>query len=136
MNTLTSKDLELVAAVKAYARKFKPKRWRGEHISSVYAGVLAGGKTYIAPNIYHPYSGPTSICAEYSAAALAYADGNKDFDAIVAFHYRGPKHQKFYSPCGQCREFLRLFGDPWVIVPNGKKLGKERLSELLENSTE
>jgi hypothetical protein len=42
MRLLSKKDLDLVDAVKAYAKSFKPQRFRGEHCSSVYAAVRTG----------------------------------------------------------------------------------------------
>lgn len=137
MKPLSKKDLELVEAVKAYAKEFKPKHWRGEHISSVYAAVRTeDGSVFVGPNIYQPYSAPSSICAEYSAIALAYAAGHKKIVTTVTFKYRSPKNKEFFTPCGNCREFLSMFGNPWIIVPKGRGLRKAKLSEMLPMSTQ
>jgi len=129
MVKLTVQDKELIAIAKKTAKRFTKNKWKGDKISTVGAALrTTDGSVFTGPNIFHPYSSPASMCAEYNVIAQAYAKGYKKFDIIVAYHYRSAKEKGFYPPCGNCREFLRLFGNPWVILSNTKK---ERLNKLL-----
>jgi len=129
MKKITQKDMELIEEAKKVAKKFCSVKWKEEQISTVGAALRTkDGKIYSGPNIFHPESGPSSICAEYTALAKAYSEGYKEIDTIVAYGYRSEKEQKIMAPCGKCRAFIRLFGNPWVII-NAKE--KFRLKEIL-----
>ncbi|MCX6784876.1 MAG: hypothetical protein NTV81_02985 [Candidatus Komeilibacteria bacterium] len=132
---LTDQDLKLINLAKATAKKYITERWEGDRISSVAACVrMKSGQVYCGPNIKHPHSSPSSLDAENTALAVAYANGEREAEVIIAYHYADEDHQGVVSPCGQCREFLRLFGDPQVIVEGEKGLEKRSLLELLPNS--
>ncbi|KAJ8265613.1 hypothetical protein COCON_G00147120 [Conger conger] len=52
------------------------------------------------------------ICAERIAISKAVSEGHQKFMAIaIASDLR----EKFISPCGACRQFMREFGDSWDV---------------------
>jgi len=135
MSELISSDLALIDQAKATAKKYLEQKWEGERISSVFACVrMKSGQVYCAPNIQHPHSSPSSLDAENAALAHAYASGEREAEIIVAYHYADENHQGVVSPCGHCREFLRLFGNPEVIIEGKTGLEKRTLLELLPHS--
>lgn len=137
MEEVDKKDLELIEEAKRVAKKFSEETYfshiTGEErkMSTVGAALRTkDGKIFSGPNIFHPCSNPASLDAEYVAGAKAYSEGYKDFDAIVAYWHKDGK-EKIITPCGQCREFLKLFGDPWIIFEADGKIKKEKNSKLL-----
>ncbi|NIM47082.1 MAG: cytidine deaminase [Candidatus Aenigmarchaeota archaeon] len=129
--TLTTKDKKLIEEAKKVAKRFSKTKWKGQVISSVGAALKTkDGKIYSGPNIHHPDSGSCSICAEYISIAKAYSDGHKKIDTIVAYWYDNNNEQGVVNPCGKCREFMRLFGNPWIIINVNGKLKKVRLKEI------
>jgi len=76
---------------------------------------------------------PVSICAEYSAIGNMVTNGERAISTIVAVSMsRKPNEYNVLPPCGKCREFMRAFGNPYVILKlEGKRLRKTRLSNLL-----
>jgi len=128
-------DLALIEQAKAFAKKYQDEKWEGERISSVFACVrMKSGKIYCGPNIQHPHSSPASVDAEQAALIAAYAAEEREAEAIVAYHYADADHQGVVSPCGHCREFLRLFGNPEVIIQGKDGLEKRTVLELLPHS--
>ncbi|MBI2653692.1 cytidine deaminase [Candidatus Woesearchaeota archaeon] len=131
MKQLTKKDKMLVEEAKKVAKKFSSVKWKGENISSVGAALITkNGKVYSGPNIDHKQSAPSSICAEYTALAKAYSEGHREIDTIVAYFYQSKRVQKILAPCGKCREFMRLFGNPWIIINANGKSKKVKLKEI------
>lgn len=138
MRKLSNKDRKLIAEAKRVAKAFFKEKWfcnetqNLKNISTVGAAlILKDGKIFSGPNIYHSYSSGASICAEYTAVAKAYSEGHREIDTIVAYRYKNKNKQSILPPCGQCRELLRLFGNPWVIIEKQNKITKEKLSNLL-----
>ena len=132
MKNLNEQDKKLIEEAKHIAQEFSKETWKDENITSVGAALRTeGGVIYSGPNIFHPYSSPSSICAEYTAIAKAYSEGHRDIETIVAYFYGGETNQGVLSPCGKCREFMRLFGNPWIIIQIKGGVKKLRLSELL-----
>jgi len=122
MRKLSEKDKELIKEAKKVARKFSKVKWEGQRLSTVGAALRTkDGKIYSGPDICHPQSGSSSICAEFTALSKAYSEGHTEIDSIVAYCYVNEKVKKILSPCGICREFLRLFGNPWIILDTKKK---------------
>ena len=119
---LTKRDLELVDKAKDLIEKRKSKR------SSVAAVLRTkSNKIFHGVNIEIECSAPCSICAEYAAIGTMVSEGEEEIETIVAFAY---KNGRVLPPCGQCRQFISEFGDPYVIVEVDRKLKKVRLSEL------
>jgi cytidine deaminase len=120
---LTKRDLELVDKAKDLIDKRKSKR------SSVAAVLRTkSNKIFRGVNIEVECSAPCSICAEYAAIGTMVSEGEGEIEAIVAFAYKNGG--RVLPPCGQCRQFISEFGDPYVIVEVDRKLKKLRLSEL------
>ncbi len=119
---INKKDEELIHL----AHKLIKKR------QSKFCGVACVLKTknkkiYTGVNIESLNSGPCSMCAEYPAIGQMYKEGEKDIDTIVAVTVDG----KIIPPCGRCREIMRQFGNPYVILQKDGKPFKIKLSELI-----
>jgi cytidine deaminase len=120
---LTKRDLELVDKAKDLIDQRKSKR------SSVAAVLRTkSNKIFHGVNIEIECSAPCSICAEYAAIGTMVSEGEGEIETIVAFAYKNGG--RVLPPCGQCRQFISEFGDPYVIVEVDRKLKKLRLSEL------
>lgn len=87
------------------------------------------GKVYIGMNIKTSHS----ICAEQVAIGQAYANGEREFDAIVAVRLNKDGKPYVVSPCGLCRyTFKKLKLDMYVIVPESEKKNiKVKAKDLL-----
>lgn len=85
------------------------------------------GGVFTGVNVEARYSEPCSTCAEYPAVAAMVADGSHTIETVVAVNRR----HGVIPPCGRCRELMRQFGDPWVIVRVEGRRGRVRLGELL-----
>ena len=131
MEELDEKDTELIKEAELAIKKIPDIKWRQFSLSCIGAAVRTkDGKIYSGPNISHPHAGQSSVCAEYSALTKAYSEGHGEIDSIVAFFHDGNRKSRVLAPCGKCREFLRLFGNPWVILEVEGKLKKLRLAEI------
>ncbi|XP_031695616.1 cytidine deaminase-like [Anarrhichthys ocellatus] len=70
------------------------------------------------------------VCAERNAIAKAVSQGHRSFKAIAI---ASDMNDKFISPCGGCRQFMREFGLHWDVYmskPDGSYL-KKTVEELL-----
>ncbi|MBR2969744.1 MAG: cytidine deaminase [Clostridia bacterium] len=122
------KDKELISLASNIALKntdlYERIDW---HVGSALR--TKSGKIYIGMNIKNSHS----ICAEQVAIGQALANGEREFDTIVAVRVDKEGNANVVSPCGLCRYVfsqLEIF-DMRVIVPDGKKLIKVKVSELL-----
>ena len=119
---LTKQDKELIKEAKIIAKKLNSK------ISCVGSALRTSkGKIYSGANIFNEDSAPVSICAEYSAIAQAHANKMKKINTIVAVGYWNKKYH-IMLPCGKCREFIKMFGNPWIIKSANNKI---KLKQLL-----
>ena len=85
-------------------------------------------KVYIGMNLKSSHS----VCAEQVAIGQAYANGEREFKTIVAVQLDNDKNAHIVSPCGLCRYvFDKLDLNMFVIVPEGKKLTKVKIKDLL-----
>jgi cytidine deaminase len=88
------------------------------------------GKIYKGVNIKTSHS----ICAEQVAYGQALANGEREFDTIVAVKMNADSTTRVVSPCGVCRYMFDKMGlDMYVIVEdikNGKVI-KVKAEELL-----
>lgn len=85
------------------------------------------GKIYKGINIGKIHSS----CAEYIAFGSAVADGQRDFDTIVAVHAQAQNN--IVTPCGNCRQLMMEYcPDIKVIIndENGKPV-KVKAKDLL-----
>ena len=72
-------------------------------------------------------SAPSSFCAEYAAVGAMVSEGALEILTIVAVN--GKKHVVL-PPCGNCRQLLREFGNPYVILKLRGRHVKVKLAEL------
>lgn len=130
MMPLSQEDEELVGIAGDVAKRFSNVRWNGERLSGVGSALRTkDGEIFAGPNIDHPESSPCSICAEYTALAKAYSEGHTEVDTIVACWHKN-EEGRIIPPCGRCKEFMRLFGNPWVIIETEEGPRKAKLDEI------
>jgi len=78
-------------------------------------------------NIEVSGSAPSSFCAEYAAVGAMVSEGASEIQTIVAVN---GKKNAVLPPCGNCRQLLREFGNPYVILDLRGRHVKVRLAEL------
>jgi len=78
-------------------------------------------------NIEVSGSAPSSFCAEYAAVGAMVSEGASEIQTIVAVN---GKKNAVLAPCGNCRQLLREFGNPYVILKLRGRHVKVRLAEL------
>ncbi len=118
---LTQDDENLVKEATKLIRKRKSK-W-----SAVGAALrTANGETFHGVNVEIECSAPCSICAEYAAIGTMVTEGESKIETIVAVSHKSG----VIPPCGQCRQFISEFGDPYVIIKTHGQLKKAKLSDL------
>lgn len=72
---------------------------------------------------------PSSICAETSAIAKMFSDKEAEIETIVAVNiFEG--EFSVISPCGQCRQLMSTFGDPYIIIDINSESKKAKLSYI------
>jgi cytidine deaminase len=120
---LTKQDKELMKIGTDLIRK------RMSIMSTVACGLrTTSGNVYTGVNIEQIHSSPCSMCAEYAAIGSMHAEDDAEIETIVAIDTEGI----VLPPCGKCREMIRQFGDPFVILQEKKgDRYKVRLSTLL-----
>lgn len=124
MELLTDDDYELIAK----AQEVISLNYDHEHFNhTVGAGIRCkNGKIYVGVNVYSLHG----ACAEQVAIGTAIANGERDFDAIVAV--RGKAGEEIIPPCGNCRQILHDYmPDCRVILAVDGKLKKVKADELL-----
>lgn len=85
-------------------------------------------KVYIGINLKSSHS----VCSEQVAIGQAFANGEREFRTIVAVQLDNNHTPHVVSPCGLCRYiFDKLNLNMYAIVPNGKKLTKVKVKDLL-----
>jgi cytidine deaminase len=103
-------------------------RRRRSRITTVEAALKTkDGKIFQGVNIEVSGSPPCSICAEYAAVGTMVSEGATEIGTIVAVNGR---KETVLPPCGKCRELLRQFGNPYVILKLRGRFVKARLAEL------
>lgn len=124
---LNQKDVMLIELAKEAVQKFK-RRGNVFHTSVGSVLIDTEGNISAGVNMESQMSSPVSVDAEYTAILNAYMKGMKKIDTLVTVHLTTWNKYEIFPPCGHCREFIRMFGDPWIILSYKKKA---RLSELL-----
>ena len=134
---LEPNDKELIEAARQAILPLVDERFEGERLTSVGAAARwKDGRIFSAANVRHPSSGPACVCGEQSALVKAYSEThNRDLDVIIAYWHEKDDEENVINPCGRCRDFMTLFGDPWVIVRRGsiwkdRDWARVRLSDL------
>ena len=125
---LTTKDKELISIASDIALKnadlYERIDW---HVGSALR--TKDGKVYIGMNIKNSHA----VCAEQVAIGQALANGEREFDTIVAVRVKNDGTADVVPPCGLCRY---IFGqlkldNMYVILYDKKKLIKVKAKELL-----
>lgn len=120
--TINDKDQELIRL----AFELIKKR-RGEFSTVGSAIKTTVGKIYTGVNVEQIHSSPCSMCAEYSAIAQMQTEADQEIETVVAI----TAEEVILPPCGKCREMMRQFGNPDVILKKGDEFFKMKLDELI-----
>ena len=120
--SITNDDRALISSANNLIQKRK-----GLFSTVACALRTTDGKVFTGVNIEAMHSSPCSMCAEYPAIGAMYADAGAAIETIVAVDDEG----KILPPCGRCREMIRQFGNPYVLLQQGKEILKTPLSELI-----
>ena len=122
ISEITNPDKELVDIAKNLINNRKSK------LSTVGCALkTTNGKVFRGVSVEPRHSGPCHSCAEYSAVGTMQTEGNYKIETIVAVGEDGT----ILPPCGRCREMLKEFGNPYVIIQENSKLFKLKLDEII-----
>lgn len=126
---MTDRQLILIAE-KAMENAYAP--YSGFKVG---AALLAeNGAVYSGCNTENA-SYPAGICAERAALAAAVTAGERKFLKLAVVGGKSGVITDFCTPCGICRQALSEFGgDTEILLFDGGKIKKYRLSELLPES--
>jgi cytidine deaminase len=102
------------------------------------SGVSAGLRTTMGTEFYglcvDAKTATVGMCAEYCAVGTMLTNGERRIQTIVAVTRRTRTTYAILPPCGKCRDLIRAFGNPYVILQVGKsleELRKVRIAELV-----
>lgn len=96
------KDFEILLRE---AKKLANKRILSEYASCGHVGCALLTKSgNIYTGLYIDSNCALGNCAEYAAIAEMLKNNESEIDKIVAYAAKG----KIYSPCGRCRELIRM----------------------------
>ncbi len=119
---LSTEDQWLIDQASKLAKKRKSER------TSVAAVLRTkDGRVFQGVNIEVSGSAPSSFCAEYAAVGTMVSEGASEIVTIVAVN---GKKNIVLPPCGNCRQLLREFGNPYIILTIRGRHVKVRLAEL------
>jgi len=122
VHRISAEDQLLIDQASELARKRRSER------TSVAAVLKTKDKRlFQGVNIEVSGSAPSSFCAEYAAVGAMVSEGASEILTIVAVN---GKKNIVLPPCGNCRQLLREFGNPYVILSLRGKQVKVRLAEL------
>jgi len=125
LRDLDDDDRALVQKAKLFLKKHRSE------MSGVSAALrTASGKEFFGLCI-DAKTATVGVCAEFSAIGTMLSAGEKRVGTVVAVAYKGRGKYLILPPCGKCRDFIRAFGDPFVILQVGEESKKVRLSELI-----
>jgi cytidine deaminase len=130
-------DDALIKAAREAVIPLVDQRFEGERITSVGAAARwKDGRVFTGANVRHPSSSASCTCAELVTLGRAYNETHsRDLEVIVAYWYESENEENVINPCGRCRDYLRLYDNPWVIIRDGsiassKEWGRIRLNDL------
>ena len=107
---------------------------RASEISGVSAGLMTARGTEYFGLCIDLKTATLGMCAEFSAIGTMVTGGERKIRTIVAVTDKGSGRFAILPPCGKCRDFIRGFGNPYVIIQVGRDISdsrKVRLSELI-----
>lgn len=126
MASLEKEDVELVNEAKKILNLRK-----SSYSKTGCALRTSSGKVFSAVNVRVRDSAPCSICAEQAVIGKAISEGYNKFDCIVAVGDWKSSKVEVIAPCGMCREFIRQFGNSYIIIKDKNSLVKRRLDTLI-----
>ncbi len=103
------------------------KKRQGEYSTVGVALKTTVGKIFTGVNVEQVHASPCSMCAEYSAIGQMQTESDYKIETVIAI----TAEEKVLPPCGKCREMMRQFGNPYVILKKENKFFKVRLDELI-----
>jgi cytidine deaminase len=124
---LNGSDKSLVEETRLHLKR------RGSRISGVAAGLRTSKGTEFFGLCIDLETATVNARAEYSAIGTMVSSGERRIQTIVAITSKEKNGYTILPPCGKCRDFVRAFGNPYVILQVGKGTGeskKVKLSEL------
>ncbi|QQG48771.1 MAG: hypothetical protein HY247_00140 [archaeon] len=125
---LDDQEESLVEKTRLHLKKY------GSEISNVAAGIQTSKGTEFFGLCIDLKTATLGSCAEYSAVGTMLSSGEKRIRTIVAVAEKGRGGYRVLPPCGKCRDLVRGFGNPYVILQVGsstREAKKVRLSQLL-----
>ena len=125
--TLNKKDKELIEiATKTVVENGNIYSSIDQHVGCALRAK--SGKIYVGMNIKTSHS----ICAEQVAIGQAFANGEREFETIVAVRLNKEGLPRVVAPCGLCRyTFNKLKLDLNIIIPKDNKHIKVKVKDLL-----
>ncbi len=127
MKRLTDKDYELIAE----AQKVIHLNYDEVNENHTVGAAIRckNGKIYVGVNVYSLHG----ACGEQVAIGTAIANGEREFEAIVAV--RGSEGEEIIPPCGNCRQILHDYMPECEVILNvNGENRKVRAKELLPYS--
>ncbi len=119
---INDQDKELMSIAEKLIKK------RKSDLSTVGSALMTtNGEIYTGVNIEQIHSSPCSMCAEYAAIGKMHSKADQEIETIVAVTSEG----QILPPCGKCREMIRQFGNPYVILKKENGPFKVRLNDLI-----
>ena len=128
LRKLNEDDRELVEKTTSLIRR------RHSDISGVSAGVRTSRGSEFYGLCVDAKTSTVGMCAEFGAIGSMLTNGESRIRTMVAINYKGKDRYRILPPCGKCRDLAREFGDPYVILQEGRNFGEQRkvrLSELV-----
>ncbi len=119
---INNEDKELVRLALELIKKRK-----GEFTFVGCALKTTNGKIYTGVSIEQKHSSPCGMCAEFTTIGKMHSDNDQEIESIVAITF----DEKILPPCGQCRELIRQFGNPYVMLKKNNEFFKIKLDELI-----
>jgi cytidine deaminase len=114
------------------ARLLLQKRF--SDITGVSAGLRTTKGTEFFGLCVDAKTATVGMCAEYSAIGAMLTSGERRIQTIVAVTRKTGTAYAVLPPCGKCRDLIRSFGNPYVVLQMGKRFEeskKVRLAELV-----
>lgn len=123
-------DTKLIEEAKKAAEKaYAPY----SHYTVGAALLTKDGKIYTGCNIENAAYGPTN-CAERTAFFKAVSEGEREFSKIAVVGGKELNFDRYFAPCGVCRQVMREFcSDDFVVLlgKNDEEYKSTTLAELL-----
>lgn len=125
---MTDKEL-ICLAKKAAEYAYVPY----SHYTVGAALLTKDGRVYTGCNIENAAYGPTN-CAERTAFFKAVSEGEREFSKIAVVGGKELNFDRYFAPCGVCRQVMREFcSDDFVVLlgKNDEEYKSTTLAELL-----